>query len=135
MTRWLNALIASALLIASCAIPASAQNPTMRTAMREKLRNTERLFEAVIASDFVNIRRSADALSRVSQTEILTWQSNPPPDYLKQAMAFITATKGLREAATKRNVEAALAEYVTLASSCTRCHASIQRLRVISFER
>ena len=129
----LLALLA-AFVFASTAGYSSAQNPTLKTAMRTKLLSAQPLLKAVVAADFVAIGKSADALNRISETEIASWQVNPQPEYTKQAMSFLLAVQGLRDAAAKRDIDAALAEYTDLVSSCTRCHAHVRRSRVVSFE-
>ena len=126
--------LAAVLVFAFAAGYSSAQNPTLKTAMRTKLLNAQPLLEAVVTADFAAIGRSADALNRISETEIVSWQVNPRPEYRKQAMSFVLAVQGLREAAAKRDIDAVLAEYTELVSSCTRCHAHVRRSRVVSFE-
>jgi hypothetical protein len=127
--------LAAALGFASAAVySSSAQNPTIKTAMRTKLLNAQPLLEAVVTEDFVAIGRSADALNRISETEIVSWQANPQPEYRRQAMSFVLAVQGLREAAAKRDIDTALTEYTELVSSCTRCHAHVRRSRVVSVE-
>ena len=39
----------------------SAQNPTLKTAMHNKLVNTQRLLEAVVTADYAAMGRSVDA--------------------------------------------------------------------------
>lgn len=112
----------------------SAQNPLLKTAMRDKLVNTQRLLQAVVASDYAAVGRSADALGRISETEIASWQAAAHPEYINQAMRFISSVEGLRDAAARKDIDAALAEYTALVSSCTRCHTHVRRARVISFE-
>jgi hypothetical protein len=126
--------LAAVLGFASAAVHSSAQNPTLKTAMRTKLLNAQPLLEAVVTADFVAIGRSADALNRISETEIVSWQANPQPEYRRQAMSFVLAVRGLREAAAKRDIDAALTGYTELVSSCIRCHAHVRRSRVVSFE-
>lgn len=126
--------LAAVLVFAFAAGYSSAQNPTLKTAMQTKLRNAQPLFEAVVTADFNAIRRSADALNRISETEIGSWQANPQPEYRKQAMSFLLAVQGLREAAARRDLEAALTEYTELVSSCTRCHAHVHRSGVAFFD-
>jgi cytochrome c556 len=113
---------------------ASAQSPTLRTAMRDKLMHTQRLLEAVVRADYAAVGRSAEALSRISETEINSWQPGVPPEYAKQATLFRSSVRGLREAAAKRNGDAVLAEYTALVSSCTRCHAHVRSFRLIAIE-
>jgi cytochrome c556 len=127
--------LAAVLALASAAVSSSsAQNPTLKTAMRTKLLNAQPLLEAVVTADFAAIARSAGALDRISETEIVSWQANPQPEYRRQAMAFVLAVQGLREAAAKRDIDGVLAEYTELVSSCTRCHAHVRKSRVVSFE-
>jgi hypothetical protein len=112
----------------------SAQNPTLRTAMRDKLVNTERLLEAVVTADYAAIGRSVDALSQISETEIASWQVGAHPEYRKQAMQFVSSVQALHEAAATKDLDAVLAGYTALVSSCTRCHAHVRRMRTVSFE-
>jgi hypothetical protein len=112
----------------------SAQNPTLRTAMRNKLVNTQRLFEAVVTADYPAINRSVDALSQISETEIASWQAGAQPEYRKQAMHFVSSVQALHEAAATKDLDAVLTGYTALVSSCTRCHAHVRRMRTVSFE-
>jgi hypothetical protein len=123
--------VAAALILAS---DSSAQNPTLRTAMHDKLANAQELLDALIHVDYAAIGRSADALHRISDTEIASWQVGAQPEYRRQAMSFLLSVQGLREAAAKRDIDAALDEYSALVSSCTGCHVHLKRTRVISFE-
>jgi cytochrome c553 len=112
----------------------SAQNPTLKTTMREKLVHAQQLLEAVVAADFGAIERSTVALGRISDTEINAWQPGSLPEYRRQAALFTSSVRRLREAAAKRDIDAALAEYAAMVSSCARCHAQAGKARVITFE-
>ena len=112
----------------------SAQNPTLKTAMRDKLVNSQALLRAVVTADYPTIIRSTDALSRISVTEIASWQVGAQPEYRNQAMQFVSAVQGLRHAAASKDIDAALTAYTALVSSCTRCHAHVRTARTISFE-
>jgi cytochrome c556 len=127
-------LAAAILVFTFAAGYSSAQNPTLKTAMREKLANTQRLLEAVVTADYAAIDRGVAALGRISETEIASWQVGASPEYRKQAMSFVRSVQGLHDAAAKRDIDAALAEYTALVSSCTRCHAYVRSSRVVSFE-
>jgi cytochrome c556 len=102
--------------------------------MQDKLLNAQRLLGAVVAADYPAMNRSVDALSRISETEIASWQVGAAPEYRKQAMSFVGAVQGLHEAAAQRDIEAALRQYTALVSSCTRCHAYVRSARKVSFE-
>jgi hypothetical protein len=126
--------LAVILLLAFAAGYSSAQNPTLKTVMHEKLANAQGLLEAVVTADYAAIDRGTNALSQISETEIATWQVGASPEYRKQAMSFVRSVQGLHDAAAKRDIDAALSEYTTLISSCTRCHAHVRSMRTVSVE-
>ena len=128
------AVSALATILVLAAGHSSAQNPTLRTAMHNKLVNTQRLLEAVVTADYPAIGRSVDALSQISETEIASWQVGAQPEYSKQAMQFVSSVQALHEAATSKDLDAVLTGYTALVSSCTRCHAHVRRMRTVSFE-
>ena len=107
---------------------APAQNPTLKTLMRAKLLSTQRLLESVVTADFAAIQRDADALSRITEKEIVSWHFGAQPEYAKQATFFVLSVRGLQDAAANRNIDAALREYTALTSSCVLCHAHVRRL-------
>ena len=111
-----------------------AQNPTLKTLMRAKLQNTQRLLESLVTADFAGIQRDADALSRISEKEIVSWQMGVQPEYAKQATFFVLSVRGLQAAAANRNLDAALHEYTTLTSSCVLCHAHVQRIKTVNLK-
>ena len=113
---------------------APAQNPSLKTLMRAKLVNTQRLLESLVSADYAAIRRDADALSRISEKEIISWQLGVQPEYGKQATFFVLSVRGLQEAADRRNIDAALHEYTALTSSCVHCHAHVRRAKSITYE-
>ncbi len=112
----------------------SAQNPTLKTAMRDKLVNSQGLLQAMVTADYAAIGRLTNALSRISETEIASWQVGAQPEYRAQAMQFISSVEGLRQAAATRDLDGTLTEYTALVSSCTRCHAHVRTSRLALFE-
>jgi hypothetical protein len=113
---------------------ATAQNPTMKTIMRTKLVTTQRLLESLVTADYAAIRRDAETLSRITDKEIISWQLGVQPEYAKQATFFVLSVRGLQDAAASRNIDAAIHEYTTLISSCTRCHAHVRRIKTVGYE-
>lgn len=122
------------LAIAFGAGSSPAQNPTLKTAMHDKLVHAQPLLEALVAGDFAAIGRSANALGQISETEIASWQVGAHPEYRQQAKSFVLAVQGLRDAARKRDLDAAMAGYTALVSSCARCHAHVRQSRFVHFE-
>ena len=119
-------LLSLALLLVTLSSPASAQNPTLRAAMREKLANAQGMLAAVIEGNYPAIVRQADRLTWISETEIASWQTSAEPEYVRQATVFLLSVQGLREAATSRDVEGVTREFGTLVSSCIRCHSTLR---------
>ena len=116
-------------LLAMAAKPASG-DVRMQAIMRSKLANTQSLLKAIVTADYKEIDRSALALSRISEMEIVSWQNPPKPDYTAQAMLFMSSVDGLREAARRRDLEAVGAEYSALVSTCIHCHTYVRDARV-----
>lgn len=109
----------------------SAQSPNLRSIMREKLTNTQALLEGVVTANFAIVDKSTDRLAQISYTEVASWQSNPEPEYLKQASAFVKAVQGIRQASADRNNGAVADEYTNLLNSCVSCHSYIRRMKPI----
>jgi hypothetical protein len=110
----------------------AGQVPTLRTAMREKLTNTQQLLEAVITANYGGMTRYSELLSRISYTEIASWQAVAQPEYVRYATEFLTSVKGVRDAASRRNADEAAREYTTLVGSCVGCHAYVRNARTAS---
>jgi hypothetical protein len=121
-------------LLAAGTIQPSAQDQTIKLAMREKLSNTQALLDALVAGDFAAIGRHAGRMSRITEAEIASWQQTAHADYTAQAAVFLLSVKELSDAAGRQDIEAAGNEYGTLVSSCIRCHAFVRTRRIASAE-
>jgi hypothetical protein len=97
--------------------------PTMKSEMRAKLDNAQILLAAMVTRDFRTIGTAAERLSRISEMEIASWQSQPaPPQYTQQVVEFLTAVRDLRQASQARDIATAGTAYTRLISSCVTCH-------------
>jgi hypothetical protein len=110
----------------------SAQPPTLKAAMRDKVDNAQRLLEPIVRADFGLVERYAERLSRISDAEIFSWQARPEAEYVRQATSFLEAVQGLKVAATARDADRAASEYAAMISSCVRCHRYVRRARTVS---
>jgi hypothetical protein len=110
----------------------AAQNPTLDSVMREKLANTQQALTALVGGDSVALEAAADALGRVTETEVMSWHTGAQPTYSQLATAYLRAVTDLRQAASVRDTDAALEAYAALVTSCTRCHAYVRRLSIVS---
>ena len=133
MSSWRKLAVLAMVVLLTTGI-SSAQNPTLKTVMRDKIANARLLVGAVVGADFAAINRSALALGRISETEIATWQIGATPEYREQGISLLLSVQELRDAAAKRDAEAALQAYSHLVASCTRCHALVRRSGVALLE-
>jgi hypothetical protein len=104
----------------------------MRAIMPTKLSNTQVLLKAIVTTDYKEIDRAAVALTRISESEIVSWQNPPKREYTDQAMLFMISVDDLREASRKRDIEGVGAAYSNLITTCVHCHAFVRDARVAS---
>lgn len=106
----------------------SAQGPGLERLMRKKLDTSQKILEALVTS------RWADLEARSRDMEALTndpaWMALKAPEYEQQSAAFKKTVSALREAAVKRDLEAAPQAYVALTMSCVQCHRYLARNRM-----
>ena len=124
-------LVAVVLIVAAGTRPASGDN-RMREIMRTKLSNAQTLLQAIVTANYKDIDRSASALNRISEMEIVSWQNPPRREYTEQAMLFIAAIDDLRTASQKHDIEDVGNAYSTLINTCVHCHAYVRDARVAS---
>jgi hypothetical protein len=135
MARICNIVLVGIFLALGAVQPsAGAGGQVMKLAMREKLSNSQGLLEALVAADHTSITRYAGRLSRISETEIASWQESAQPDYVHQATVFLMAVEELNEAAGRQDIGAAATAYTTMVSSCIRCHQHVRTRRMASVD-
>jgi hypothetical protein len=125
------ALLGFVLLLAVAVRPVSGDE-RMQAIMRTKLSNTQALLKAIVTTDYKEIDRAADALSRINEMEIVSWQTSPKREYTRQAMLFMTAVDDLRDASKRHDIEGAGGAYSTLITTCVHCHAFVRDARSAS---
>ena len=125
------ALLGFVLLLVASVQPASGDE-RLQAIMRTKLSNTQSLLKAIVTTDYKEIDRAADALSRVNEMEIVSWQTSPKREYTRQAMLFMTAVDDLRDASKRHDIEGVGAAYSTLITTCVHCHAFVRDARSVS---
>ena len=122
--KWWSAVAVLTLLNTST----SAQGPALDRLMRKKLDCSQKILEAVVTS------RWSDLEARSREMETLTndpaWTKLKAPEYGRQSAAFKEAVRVLREAAVKRDLDAAPKAYVALTLSCVECHRYLAKNRL-----
>jgi hypothetical protein len=126
-------LLCSFVFVAACAVLASAQEvddvPTdgVITFMRAKLEHSQAVLEGLTTEDFDQIAKGAGQLEVLSQEA--AWQVLQTPEYRLQSGEFRRATRALRDAAAKKNIDAAALAYVDVTLKCVRCHQYVRHVR------
>ena len=126
-------LVATGLaLIVSLAARAHAADPPMSVIMQTKLVNAQALLKGIVRADYKEIDRAANALDRISEAEIVSWQNPPKPEYVKQAMLFMTSVDDLRQASQRHDLRGVGDAYADLVATCVHCHFYVRDARAAS---
>ncbi len=121
----LSAVVLSFLVLSG---PLPGQTPATAQVMREKLAHAEKVLEALMTSNFAQLARESNAL--VDATKAPGWTVLKTSDYARYSAGFLRASEDLREAATKRDSDAAAISYVSLTLSCYQCHRYMKGARI-----
>jgi hypothetical protein len=106
----------------------SAQTTALNRVMRQKLENSQGLLAAVVTSNWADLERRSQALSRITNDP--AWAVLNTPEYARQSQAFLHAAQDLVEAAKRRDLDAAPLAYASLTLSCVQCHRYVARARI-----
>jgi hypothetical protein len=104
------------------------QGPELNRIMREKLDHSQKILEAVVTSNWVELETHSRELERL--TDDPRWMVLNAPEYARHSIAFKQAARTLHEAAARRELEAAPLAYVSLTMSCVQCHRYLARERI-----
>lgn len=104
------------------------QGPEVNRIMREKLDHTQKILEAVVTSNWVELEIHSRELERLTGDP--RWMVLNAPEYARHSVAFKRAALALHEAAARRELEAAPRAYVSLTMSCVQCHRYLARERI-----
>jgi len=130
--RFVVFIAAALIVIIATAARPHAADPPMRAIMQTKLVNAQALLKAIVTANYADIDRAANALDRISEAEIVSWQNPPKPEYVKQAMLFMTSVDDLRQAGQKRDIRAVGDAYANLVATCVHCHFYVRDARAAS---
>jgi hypothetical protein len=139
--NWRLLLLSSValLLVALWAIevrsqPEQVRDPAenVRTFMRVKLLQSQRVLEGLTMEDYDAIAKHSQEMSLLSQAA--TWQVLQTPEYRDRSTEFRRAADALTEAAKNRNLDGAALAYVDVTMKCIDCHKYVRRVRTASLE-
>jgi len=123
--RWQRVVLLFALLSVAAG---PAQGPELTRIMHEKLDHSQKILEAVVTSNWVELEIHSRELERLNSDP--RWMVLNSPEYARHSVAFRQAAQSLHEAAARRELEAAPLAYVSLTLSCVQCHRYLARERI-----
>jgi len=133
MNRKLIALATCLTLIALCwSFPVQAENEAqgkgkVSKIMQEKLKNSQKILEAIALADYDKIGRSAAELIQLTKME--EWYVIKTPRYETHSNEFVRATELVIQKAKAKNLDGVTLAYFELTMSCVRCHQYVREVR------
>ena len=119
---------AVSVLVALFGVVTPAQTPATGRVMREKLGHSQKILEAILTSNFAQLERESAALSKATQSS--AWSVLRGPEYVRQSERFLKSLQEMDAAAKERDLDAAMAHYQELTSSCFGCHRFMKDKRI-----
>jgi hypothetical protein len=107
----------------------AAQTVATKHVMREKLVHTERILEALMTSNVLQLQEESGALLRIPQDA--GWRVLSTPEYARYSAAFVNATQEIVNAATVRDLDAAAVHYTAMTMTCYQCHRYLKLSRIV----
>jgi hypothetical protein len=107
-----------------------AQGPEIQGLMREKLVHAQKILEAVVTSDWVNLETESRTLEQLTKDP--RWMVLKYPEYAKYSEEFVQTVQDLRRAAAQRDLDKTPKAYVAVTMQCVECHRYLARARVAS---
>ena len=101
--------------------PAAGNNAKL---MEKKLAVSQELLPALAKEDFAQLKKSADALSKLAKQQ---WIENETPEYQAQLKDFWVVVGGIGVSAEEKNLDEATLGYVQMTISCVKCHKSLRK--------
>jgi hypothetical protein len=106
----------------------SVSGQALNRLMREKLEHTQKILEAVVTSNWVQLEQQTRELDRL--TDDPRWTVLKYPEYAKYSLAFKHAVQELHAAAEKHDLDDVPKAYNTLTLRCVECHRYMARSRI-----
>lgn len=128
LQRLLWAGAVAALTTSLAVSSSSAQTTALGRLMRQKLEQSQGMLAAVVTSNWADLERRSEALTRITNDP--AWTVLRTPEYARQSQAFLRAAQDLVDAAKRRDLDAAPLAYTSLTLSCVQCHRYVARARI-----
>lgn len=113
------------------AIPSSSQDKKRDPdpLMVAKLHESQALLAALALGDFDKIKKTADALYKLS-SEAQFKKARQTPEYELHANAFQRSAETIANKAKAKNLDGATLAYLDLTLTCVRCHQYTREVRI-----
>jgi len=100
----------------------------LRDFMQVKLKHSQDILSGLVTDDLDKVAKGAQELSLLSQAG--SWQVFQTEDYLLHSREFRRSADALRDAALKKNTDAAALAYVDTTLKCVNCHKYVRGVRM-----
>lgn len=127
MRKRLLVTTAAGILILAATLRSEPPNE-VRTFMRAKLGHSQKILEGLTTDNFEVISKNAQDLSLLSLAA--SWQVLQTQDYMEQSREFRRAADALKDAAKKKNLDAAALAYMDVTMKCITCHKYVRGIRL-----
>lgn len=133
-TKFFRYVIAIALLCGATALVCMAQSPKTTAEdkdlahfMRKKLDASSKILEGLAVEDMDLIQSGASSLLQMSKAEL--WNVITDAEYREFNAEFRSSLRKLEEAATKKNLDNALLQWIDTQKGCVECHKYVRDSR------
>jgi hypothetical protein len=126
MTTRIGVFLVAALLFG--AVCADAQTARTGRLMREKLQHSQRILAALTTSNWAQLQRETQALTRVTKNPL--WTDLMTAELVPYTSGFLKALADLSAASDRRDYETAGASFSALTTACFQCHKHVMSSRI-----
>ena len=121
-------LLIVAFAAALAGVGAAPAQPALKGLMREKLGHSQKIFEAVVTSDWASLELHTRRLQQLTNDP--RWAMLRYPEFARHSAEFQQALDALHEAAAQRDLEKTPAAFNAMTLRCVECHRSLARGRI-----
>jgi hypothetical protein len=100
--------------------------------MKQKLRHSQKILEAIATNDFDGLAKHADELIILSKEA--EWKVIKTPRYETYSNDFRRNAEALVQSAKEKNLDAAALAYVDLTLNCVKCHKHVREVRMTQWK-
>ena len=107
---------------------AADRDQVVKTLMRRKLTNAEKVLEGLAVNDFDMVAKHGDELMQVSKAT--EWAVLKTPEYKLYSNDFRRIAERLVQQAKAKNTDGVALAYVDMTLTCVKCHQHVREIRM-----